>query len=103
MNRVVRQFMVVSQAAMKPNQEYGEVALFGTDGAPVSVTAFTGTGATVPMTGYAGHAAGNVAAADTLNDAVGKLEARVLALETLIALHVTELADHESRLDVLEA
>lgn len=80
-NRIARQMIVVSQAAVRANQETSDVALFAPDGSPVVTTAFTGTGATVPMTSYAGHAAGNVAAADTVNDAIGKLEARIAALE----------------------
>lgn len=40
------------------------------------------TGADVILTGYSAGAAGNVAATDTANAAIAKLEARIAALET---------------------
>lgn len=41
------------------------------------------TGAQVPLTGYAAGTAGPVAAADTVNAAIAKLEARIAALEAV--------------------
>lgn len=101
-NRVIKQMMVVSQDAMDGRHDYEETALFGTDGAPVSITAFTGTGATIPLTGYAGHAAGNLGATDKVNEAFGKLEARLATAEALLITHTSEIADHETRVDDLE-
>lgn len=40
------------------------------------------TGAQIALTGYTAGSAGNVAAADTVNAAIAKLEARIAALET---------------------
>jgi hypothetical protein len=77
----VMQATVVSQAAPNPNQQSVQLALFGADGDPISVA--PDTGATVVLTGYdTGGAAGTVAAADTVNAAIRKLEARIVALET---------------------
>lgn len=83
-HQVVEKAIVVTDGRLDPNQINTRLALFAEDGTPINLPAAvpaTPTGANVPMTGYAGHAAGNVVVGDKVNDAIGKLEARIAALE----------------------
>jgi len=97
-NQTVRQGILVERNTPVANQLFMKVCLFNEDGEPIVdlATAAPDTGAEVLLTGYTPVAADDVAAADTVNAAIAKLEARIAALETTVA-------DHESRLDVLEA
>jgi hypothetical protein len=78
-NQITTQMIVVAQPAIKPSPGIERVALFNPDGSVAGISA--DTGATVVMTGYTSHAAGAVGATDTLNVAMEKLEARIIALE----------------------
>jgi hypothetical protein len=75
----VTQALVVT-GPINPTQDVERIALFNSDGTPVTFDG-TETGAQVLMTGYTAQSAGNVAATDTVNHAVAKLEARIAALE----------------------
>lgn len=80
----VERAVVVTDGRIDTNQATTRLALFTPSGDPINLPAAvpaTPTGANVPMTGYAGHSAGDVVAADKVNDAIGKLEARIAALE----------------------
>lgn len=48
-----------------------------------AATSHTHTGSQVTLTGYTSGSAGNVAASDTVNAAIAKLEARLAALESV--------------------
>lgn len=81
-HQVVTQAIVVEGRAPRRNMTYERISLFDVNGDPISLTpAAPQTGATVPLTGYAAHAVGNVAAGDSANVAIAKLEARIAALE----------------------
>lgn len=83
--RFVKQAIVVPQESMNVGTRLPErVAFFNEDGTPVEFggDASTPTGADVHLTGYTSGSAGNVAAGDSVNGAIAKLEARIAALET---------------------
>ncbi len=68
------------------NQAIAKVEDVATDAADVAASAASAaavhdTGANVLMTSYAPHAVGSVLAADSLNIAMAKLEARIAVLE----------------------
>jgi hypothetical protein len=81
-NQVKKQLIVVTQASMNPGQHYEEVALFNPDGTVLSVVQ---SPATQVITGYTiGTVAEEaLAATDTINEALGKLEKRVADLEAV--------------------
>jgi hypothetical protein len=79
-NQKVTQAVLVSQSAMNPHQGTEQFALFDASGTSLPLTA--DTGATVVLTGYTIQSAAAVAATDTVNHAIGKLEARIVALES---------------------
>lgn len=84
-NQVVKQMVVVSQDTMKSGQVANQVALFNEDGDPVLALTFeeVPTGADVDLAGYTiAVASAAVSASDSVNVATGKLEKRVLTLET---------------------
>lgn len=81
-NNPTRQVVPVTAAAARPGQPFEKMAFFGSNGLPLTGVGVPDTGVTVKLTGYAPHAAGAVSATDTVNDAIAKLEARVVALET---------------------
>lgn len=78
-NQDTTQVVVVSQAAVNPAQGLGRLALFDDTGAPIAtddLVLASVTGADVPLTGYAKGSAEAVAATDTVNEAIGKVEAQ---------------------------
>jgi hypothetical protein len=79
-NQKVTQAVVVSQAIMSPSQGVEQLALFNVDGSVLSVA--PDTGATVLLTGYTTttgvHA---LAAGDSVNAAMAKIESRLAILE----------------------
>jgi hypothetical protein len=80
-NLGVTQAQLVSATSMREHQTVEQIALFDSTGTPVVLPAVAQTGNTVLMTGYTSHAVGSVAAGDTVDVAVAKLEARIAALE----------------------
>ncbi len=82
MAKVKKQLVVVPDASWTPNQVSEEVGLFNADATPISLAALTvQTADDILMTGYVIGVAGALAATDTINEALGKLEARIEALE----------------------
>lgn len=79
-NNPVRQVTPVLLTGLIPNHPIEKVGFFNSAGVPFDPSVAP-TAAAVLMTGYTAHAVGNVAAGDTLNQAMGKIEARVAALE----------------------
>lgn len=78
----IRQFSPQSLAARRPNQPIEHVAFFAADGTPLIISAATqaaDTGGTVKLTGYTAQTGGNITAADTLNQALAKIEVRLHA------------------------
>lgn len=82
-SQIPLQGVVSDQASMNPKQQSVRFALFKEDGSPVDLGSVgtEPTGAQVVLTGYSGQSAANVAATDTINHAIAKLEARIAALE----------------------
>lgn len=81
-SQMVTKLLVVNDAPALNNQQFQQVALFDADGEPV-VLPTNVTGDDVPMTGYNIAVAGAaVADTDSVNEAVGKVEFRLAALET---------------------
>jgi hypothetical protein len=79
-NQVVEQAIVVTQASIKSGQAVTQIALFESDGSPVStILAEVPDGGDVLLTGYTTGSAAALAATDTVNAAFAKLEARTLA------------------------
>jgi hypothetical protein len=76
MGQKVTQAVVVPTTTQNPTQGTELIQLFNPDG-----TAFGVDNPDMIMTGYTAHAAGNVAATDTLLVAIAKLEARIATLE----------------------
>ena len=74
------QAVVTPQAAKDPNQGAMQLALFKVDGAAVDLDAAVGS--KVVLTGFATGTAGAVADTDTVNQAIAKLQARIVALES---------------------
>jgi hypothetical protein len=69
------QMIVGTQAALKEAQGVERIALFQSDGSALVLDDISATGATVIMTGYAAGSAADVDSNDTVNEAVGKVEA----------------------------
>ena len=93
MNQVTKQYIVDTQAALKPSQVSGRIALFNPDGSVLTVVQ---TPAVSVLTGYVIGANAVVAATDTVNGAFGKVQKQ-------ISDHVTALAALDARVDILEA
>lgn len=69
---------IVTRDLNKPNNRYTcTLALVDSSG-----EAWAPSGAEVKLTGYTTGSAGNIAATDTINQALAKLEARIADLET---------------------
>jgi len=82
--------MVVSQAVPRPNQFTKKVALYNADGTVLSM--IEQTTAVVVITGYAiAGAAAALAATDTLNVALGKLEKNT-SVKTTALIPITSYA-----------
>ena len=73
------QTIVVSDESLDPNMMVQRTAFFNADGTPLNLD--DQTGAEVILTGYSAESAAAVAATDTANEAIAKLEARIVALE----------------------
>jgi hypothetical protein len=58
------------------------MAFYDTSGSPLFMVSALPTGANVLLTGYVTGAVGALAAADSINVAFRKLEARIVALES---------------------
>lgn len=69
------QAVIVSQAALDPTSVPQRLALFTEAGVAVTDLVTVDTGASVVLTGYTSGSAGAVAATDTVNQAIAKLEA----------------------------
>ena len=82
--KTTQAFVVTTQVALKPHQKIETIALFDENGDPIDVSSLTvQTGDDTLLTGYEiAAAAAAVAATDTINEAIGKLEKRVVGLET---------------------
>lgn len=80
LNQPTRQFTIIDISRGVPFQPTERVAFLDASGNPINPS-HPDTGASVLMTGYTAHAVGSVAAGDTANVAVAKLEARIAALE----------------------
>ncbi len=76
MDQTVTQAMVTNQAEIKPNQGLERIALFDSNGDPVDLASLViQTADNTLMTGYEiAGAYTAVAAADTVNEAIGKVE-----------------------------
>lgn len=79
MSQATKQVRVVALDAPVIGQDFEPTAFFDEDGNPVPIG---GGGSAVTLTGYAIGTAAAVTPADTVNAAIAKLEARILALET---------------------
>jgi hypothetical protein len=69
--------VVVRDPSSLPNRFTGRMALVDA----TTGLAWTPGASEIKLTGYAAVTAGNVAASDTVNAAIAKLEARIAALE----------------------
>lgn len=81
-NRRPWQLTLGSLATPTPGNVRTEVAFFDTSGNPLFMVSAAPTGANILLTGYTAGAAGSLAAADSVNVAFRKLEARIVALES---------------------
>lgn len=79
MSQMVKQVTVVERATPAPNQVMERVAFFNPDGTPYELAGVDGS--EVNLTGYTIGAAGALAATDTVNEAFGKVEDRLVDLE----------------------
>lgn len=81
--KTTQAFVVTTQVELKPHQKIESIALFDENGDPIDVASLTvQTGDDTLLTGYEiAVAAAPVAATDTVNEAIGKLEKRVAVLE----------------------
>lgn len=80
-NQITKMVTVIEAAAPAPNQIMERVSFFNEDGTPYELEGVDGS--EVELTGYEiAEAADDVEATDTVNEAVGKLEYRLAALET---------------------
>lgn len=82
--QTVLQAVLTPTADINPTQAVARLAVFDEDGNSVDLTANqeTPTGADVDLTGFTAGTAGPVAATDSINEAVAKLQARIVALES---------------------
>lgn len=74
------QAVLVTDTGYDTNKVSQRIALFDTDGALVEFSSLDVTGADVPLTGMVAGADEAVAATDTVNEAIAKLQAQVTAL-----------------------
>ena len=82
LNQAVTQAVVTTQSEINQSQVTERIAFFDEDGNVVDVTGGgSATGASVVLTGYESGSSGDVAATDSVNAAIAKLEARIAALE----------------------
>lgn len=72
-SQATSQAVLVSQAALNEEQAYERLALFDDDGTPVTSLAAIGTGV---LTGYVAGTDDDVAATDSINEAIAKVEAK---------------------------
>lgn len=80
-NQVVKQVIFVSQDEPKTNQTFERLAMFNEDGTPFVALNFE-TGAGALLTGYEiATGAAALDPADTLNEALGKIEYRLDVVE----------------------
>lgn len=78
--QVTEQVMIVEQATINSGQCVTRMALFETDGSPVStILAEVPDGGDILLTGFTAGSAAALAATDTVNGAFGKLQARTLS------------------------
>lgn len=75
------QAMIVPGTTLNPLQGTERIALYDASGNPITLPQAADTASSVLMTGYTAHAVGNVAAGDTVDVAIAKLEARIAVLE----------------------
>lgn len=80
-NQKVMKAVVDTGGHIDPSQVTMRLALFDVDGDPIDLGDVP-TGAEVKLTGFVPGAAGAVAAADSVNQAIAKLQARIVALES---------------------
>jgi hypothetical protein len=79
-NQVVEQAVIVTQDAIKSGQAVTQIALFESDGSPVStLLAEVPDGGDILLTGFTTGSAAALAATDTVNEAFAKLQARTLS------------------------
>lgn len=79
-NQVAKQIQVVSQSALNPNQVSEKAALFDENGDPLAVSADAVTAATLLLTGYTVGSPVDLAAADSVTAAFGKVQALIYNL-----------------------
>jgi hypothetical protein len=80
MSSAVQPVMVVDMATSPPNQIPARMALFDANGSPISrILDTVPSGADVVLTGFTAGSAAAVAATDTVNAAIAKVQARTLA------------------------
>lgn len=100
-NFMTKQATLVSQAKVDTSRQSEQLALFNADGQPVTALTYD-TGGDIVLTGYTVGANTAVLATDTVNQAMGKLQAQLTAALALITTLQTTVADHETRIDALE-
>jgi hypothetical protein len=71
----VTQAIVKPQSSMTEFQGTEQIALFDEAGEPLTLAADT-----IKLTGFTTGTSGDLAASDTINEALAKLEARIVAL-----------------------
>lgn len=76
-NQITEQAVVTSQSAPVNTRAATKLALFDADGNPWAGA----TAAEIVLSGYVIGSAAALTDTDTLNEALGKLEARIVALE----------------------
>lgn len=81
-SQITQQAVVVPQTTMRTDMTSAQISLFDQSGDPITFDVLP-TGDDVLLTGYVDATAGDVAPTDTLNEALAKLEARIVALESV--------------------
>lgn len=79
-HQTVTQGVVTSQGAIRPHQTVEKIALFNQDGTPFDVDGSAPTGADILLTGLTAGTATPVAATDSVNAAIAKLQAQIDAI-----------------------
>lgn len=75
-NQTVTQGIITDQETFRANQGVEKIALFDANGDPLDLAALQ-TGEDIPLTGYEiAQAYSAVAPTDTINEAIGKIEAK---------------------------
>ena len=77
-NRPISQAIAVSDPAWNPSPFTERLALFREDGTPALTPQ---TGSDILLDGFTAEAAAPVVSTDTVNEAIAKLQARIVALE----------------------